>query len=87
MTEGRWGVAIPWTTYYQYYQQSPFAAYLVPKGLPAGTSVLVPDPIEDIQGKVWNQGDGHRAKDVIGIWDGKTIVLDTSSVEPSFVVG
>lgn len=82
-----WAVVIPWTTYYQHYQNEPFAAYLVPKGLPAGTPVVIPDPIEDIVGEVWNQGDVAKASDVTGVWDGQRIILNVSQVTVSYVVG
>ena len=82
-----WKEVIPWTEYYEYFQSMPVAAYLIPKGLPIGTRVLVPDPIEDIVGGYWNQGDCWRAVNLFGTWDGKDILLEEPKDGPIQIVG
>ena len=67
---------IPFTYYYQYYRNSPIAAYLIPRSLKDGTAVLVPDPIEDIVGSKWNQGSAYRASDVTGFVKDRKVVLN-----------
>jgi hypothetical protein len=86
-TEKGWEVVVPWTNFYQYYQSSPIAAYLIPKGLPAGSAVLVPDPIEDIYGGGWNQGNCWRAENVPGVWDGRNIILNEGAIKLCEIVG
>jgi hypothetical protein len=86
-TKKGWEVVVPWTNYYQYYQSIPIAAYLIPKGLPAGSAVLVPDPIEDIYGGSWNQGNCWRAENVPGVWDGRNIILNEGAIKLCEIVG
>lgn len=78
---------IPFTNYYPYHQQSPVAAYLVPKGLEGRTQVCVEDPIEDIVGWRWNQGDVQRAMNVPGYVENNRVVLEPREVEVRDVVG
>jgi hypothetical protein len=76
-----WVAVIPFTSYYPYYQGLPIAAYLIPRGLPDGTFLLVNDPIEDLVGAVWNQGDSYRAAKMNAtLSDGKVVL---GSVEKS----
>jgi len=82
-----WAAAIPFTNFYQYYQESPIAAYLIPKNLPDGTSVLVVDPIEDIVGSTWNQGDSYRATNVPGYILNHRVILDRDKVKVIEFVG
>lgn len=78
---------IPFTRYYPYHQKSPIAAYLIPKGLKGRTPVVVPDPIEDIVGWRWNQGDTHRASNVPGYVEFNRVVLEPRAVEVCEVMG
>jgi len=66
---------IDWTSYYPYHFEYPFAAYLVPSDLSAGTRVLLEDLIEDLIGATWNQGDVYRLSSCEAIWDGQDIVI------------
>ncbi len=75
-----WVLVINWTTYPKY-QSKPFAAYMIPKGLSAGTRVVVRDPIEAIEGY------GPWDKEVYGIWDGKDIILETDGFAGRGIVG
>lgn len=78
---------IPFTRYYPYHQQSPIAAYLIPKGLIGKISVIVEDPIEDIVGWRWNQGDAQRAMNVPGYVESNRVVLEPRAVEVCNVMG
>ena len=78
---------VPFTRYYPYHQKSPIAAYLIPKGLKGRTPVIVPDPIEDIVGWRWNQGDTHRATNVPGYVEFNRVVLEPLAVEVCNVIG
>jgi hypothetical protein len=78
---------VPFTHYYQYYQDSPIAAYLIPRTLEDGSPVIVPDPIEDIVGSAWNQGSAYRAKDVRGHIENKKVVLGKHTVTISRFIG
>lgn len=78
---------IPFTRYYPYHQQSPIAAYLIPKGLKGRTPVIVADPIEDIVGWRWNQGDSQRATNVPGYVEFNRVVLEPRAVEVCEVMG
>lgn len=82
-----WQEIIPFRTFYQYYQEVPVAAYLIPRDLADGASVIVEDPIEDIVGWRWNQGDTARAKNVRGRIDALRVILDKASAHISEVVG
>lgn len=82
-----WNIVIDFTSYYQYHQRIPLAAYLVPKDLLPGSNVIVADPIEDIVGSKWNQGDSDRAQNIKGVWDGTKIIVDRDSFCFSFVIG
>lgn len=72
----KWIEVVPFTGYYPYYQPSPIAAYLVPKDLPDGASLLIEDPIEDIVGATWNQGGAYRDSEIPGWLEGRRVVLD-----------
>ena len=85
--ESKWVEVIPFHSYYQYYQAEPIAAYLIPKDMQDGTVVLVEDPIEDIVGWRWNQGNSQRAMHVTGIVEGRKVVLNKESVYVTEVVG
>ena len=85
--DGQWEVVMPITFYYSNYEKSPFAAYLIPNDLPDGSSVLIPDPIEDILGSTWNQGDRYRAMNIVGKVINKKVVIDPSTVEQSNFMG
>jgi hypothetical protein len=77
----------PFESYYPNYQASPIAAYLIPRHLEEGSEVIVEDPIEDIVGSQWNQGDSNRAENVKGRVLNKKIVLDRSNVRVTTFVG
>lgn len=78
---------IPFTQYYQYYQDSPIAAYLIPKSIEDGAKVVVPDPIEDIVGSSWNQGSAYRAKDVRGFIRNRKVVIEKNKVPVRNFIG
>lgn len=85
--ERKWIEVIPFHSYYQYYQSNPIAAYLIPRGMQDGTLVLVEDPIEDIVGWRWNQGNSHRAMNLTGNVYDRKIVLNKDSVYVTEVMG
>ena len=82
-----WEEVIPVTFYYSNYQKSPFAAYLIPNDLPDGSAVFIPDPIEDILGSTWNQGDRYRATNITAKVINKKVVIDPATVEQSNFMG
>jgi hypothetical protein len=79
----RWVEVVPFTSYYPYFEASPIAAYLIPKHLADGANLLIEDPIEDIVGTTWNQGDAYRTSDIPGKLEGRRVVL--GKLEPSTV--
>lgn len=81
--EDQWLEVVPFTSYYPHYQASPIAAYLIPRDLPDGASLLVVDPIEDVVGSNWNQGDSYRVGAIPGKLEGRRVVLGKR--EPSTV--
>lgn len=83
----KWKEIIPFTRYYPHYQPLPIAAYLIPNDLPDGTEVIVKDPIEDIVGAVWNQGDNIKAENVPGYISGRKVILRPEKVRVSHLVG
>lgn len=82
-----WDEVIPFTYYYTNYQEEPIAAYLIPKDLKDNSEVFVPDPIEDIIGSTWNQGDCYRARNMTGSVSNKKVTLNPKSVERSDFIG
>ena len=82
-----WNEVVPFNFYYPYYQSMPIAAYLVPIDTSEGTKVIVEDPIEDIVGWEWNQGNTGRAENILGHIEKRKIILDEKSVRVSRVVG
>ncbi len=78
---------IPFTYYYPNYQALPIAAYLIPPTIKNGTRVVIEDPIEDIIGSSWNQGDIERAYEVMGWIKNRKIVIDHASVEKNDFIG
>jgi hypothetical protein len=62
--------------YNPYRSPLPFAAYLIPPGLPPGTRVYLSDLIEDITGKSWNQGDSYRRRSAYAVWDGEDLNVE-----------
>ncbi len=83
-----WVCVIPWTMYYPYTFPSPFAAYLIPPGLPVGEWVWLEDLIEDLPGTSWNQGDTTRLAAAEAIWNGTDfdILYDPES-EKRHIIG
>lgn len=79
----QWVEAIPFTSYYPHYQDSPIAAYLIPRQLPDRSSLWVEDPIEDLVGARWNQGDAYRIDALPGKLEGRRVVL--GKLDPSTV--
>ncbi len=71
----QWVEVVPFTSYYPYYDASPIAAYLIPKNLADGSSLLIEEPIEDVVGSTWNQGDAYRAGSIPGKLEGRRVVL------------
>lgn len=82
-----WEEVMPVTFYYGSYQKNPYAAYLIPKDLPDGSEVFIPDPIEDLLGGTWNQGDSYRAVNVTGKIINKKIVIDPTKIKQSNLIG
>lgn len=82
-----WQEVMPVSFYYKNYHNTPFAAYLIPKDLADGSEVFIPDPIEDILGSTWNQGDRYRAANVIGTVINKKIVINPLDIPQSNFVG
>lgn len=82
-----WQEVIPFTYYYANYQEEPVAAYLIPKDLKDNLEVFVPDPIEDLIGSTWNQGDCYRATNITGKVVSKKVILNPKSVERSDFIG
>lgn len=82
-----WEEVMPISFYYKNYHNTPFAAYLIPKDLPDGSEVLIPDPIEDMLGSTWNQGDRYRAVNVTGKVINKKLVINPLDVPQSNFVG
>jgi hypothetical protein len=80
--EREYETKIPFRDYYPAYQRSPVAAYLIPKDLPDGSKVIVADPIQDIVGWAWNQGDTRRAYGVPGIVENRQVRILINQVEP-----
>jgi len=77
----------PYFSYYPYHRREPVAAYLVPKGLPNGTRVVVDDPIENVLGTSWNQGGGWKPDNVPGYIENNKVVLELDKVKVSHAVG
>ena len=67
---------VDWTWYYPYSFPSPYAAYLIPKGLNPGQKVWIEDLIEDLVGSHWNQGNTSRLKSCEGIWTGGDLEIN-----------
>lgn len=82
-----WQEVIPFTYYYANYQEEPVAAYLIPKDLKDNSEVFVPDPIEDLIGSTWNQGDCYRATNITGRLKNKKIIINKDSVQRSDFIG
>lgn len=82
----KWKQVVDLENHYQYHQNMPIAAYLVPKKLPAGSLVMVHDPIEDILGSVEGP-ETFRAKNVKGVWNGEKIILDPAGVKVRYALG
>ncbi len=77
---------IPFTGYYPYFQETPIAAYLIPKDLRDGSRVIVADPIEDLVGGRW-QDSAFRARDVAGCIVDRRVVIDEDSIKIQKILG
>lgn len=66
------------TSYYQYQQQSPIAAYLIPNDVLDGQLIYITDPIEDIVGSTY-QCHSEKIDYVEGEVRNKKIILDLDS--------
>ena len=82
-----WEEVMPITYYYSNYHKHPYAAYLIPKDLPDSSEVFIPDPIIDIVGSIWNQGDSYRAINVIGKVVDKKVVINPADIKQSNFIG
>jgi len=82
-----WEEVMPVTFYYSNYQKTPYAAYLIPKDLPDGSEVFIPDPIIDILGTTWNQGDSYRAINVTGRVVNKKVIINPADIKQSHLIG
>ncbi len=69
-------VIIPWTRYYPYHHQLPFAAYIIPKDIKIGERVFIKDIIEDIVASIWNQGDVLKLNSYVAVWDGEDLKIE-----------
>jgi len=75
----------PFFFYYPYFQQTPIAAYLIPKGISDGAEVLIEDPIEDFIGTT-HHGQ-FRAKNVIGHIKNLKVVINESDIVVQDLIG
>ncbi len=82
-----WQAAIPPTSQYPYTQSDLLAAYAIPPGLPEGTALVVPDPIEDLVGTAWSRGDAFRAEHVPAVLQQRRVVLRQREVKTAWIVG
>jgi hypothetical protein len=87
LDSGEWQEVIPFTFYYANYQGQPIAAYLIPRDLPNNSEVLVLDPIEDMVGGSWNQGDKYRANNLKATVINKKVVLNPFSIKRTDFMG
>jgi hypothetical protein len=71
----QWVEVVPFTDYYPYYREKPIAAYLIPRQLADGSKLLIEDPIEDVVGATWNQGNAYRADAIPGTLENRRVVL------------
>ena len=78
---------IPFTYYYPNYQRLPIAAYLIPPDINDGTKVIIEDPIEDIVGSTWNQGNVIRAYEVNGWIKDKKVIIDYELIMRNDFIG
>jgi hypothetical protein len=76
-----WEMVLPFTWYYPYCWEHPFAAYLIPPDIKIGERVIIEDVIEDIVGGNWSQGDTWRLASSLATWDGQKFVLDPVQVD------
>ena len=75
----------PFFCYYPYFQSTPVAGYLVPKGTPDGTEVIIEDPIEDFVGATHHGR--FRAKNVLGHIKGLKVVINESDIVVQEFIG
>lgn len=82
-------VVIPFTEFYPYYQRTPIAAYLIPRDLEEGIEVIIADPIEELVGFEWNQGDRRKAMNLTGVVRNRKVELldDVDNFEVMTVMG
>ena len=76
---------------YEIYQGSKidlytWAMYLVPKDAKEGERFYLQDIIGDIVAEIFWDGK-YRAKDGVGIWNGKDLEIDESLYEKTFMIG
>ena len=63
-----------------------WASYVVPKDATEGERFYIPDIIGDIVAEqFW--GSTYRAKDGVGIWNGKDLEIDKSLYDETFLIG
>lgn len=82
-----WEEVMPITFYYSNHQKQPYAVYLIPKNIADGSEVFISDPIIDIVGSTWNQGDSYRAINVIGKVVNKKVIINPADVKQSNFIG
>lgn len=82
-----WQPLIHPTSHYPYVQHELLAAYAVPPGLPEGTALVIPDPIEDLVGSAWSSGDVFRAEDVPAVLQKRRVVLREREVKTAWIFG
>ena len=75
----------PFFSYYPYFQPTPIAAYLIPKGTPDVTEVIIEDPIEDFVGTTHHGK--FRAKNVIGHIKDLKVVINESDIVVRDLIG
>jgi hypothetical protein len=81
----KWTEIFPFTKYYQYYQPSPIAAYLIPSDIEDGAHITARDPIEDFVG-----GAHHgttKAQNISGYIDNMKVILEPETIVVPDVIG
>jgi len=74
-----WKTLVNWTSENPSKFFSPFAAYVIPKDLKKGESVLINDVITNHVSGRWNQGDVYRLSKSEATWTGEDFYINVSS--------
>jgi hypothetical protein len=74
-----WEVIVPWQEYYPHHFDSPYAAYLIPRGLEVGQKVVLNDVIEDYyvgDRPFGRTGLTNRCGSLEAVWNGRDLEID-----------